>query len=100
MKVTRENIEELPVSIHQKRLLRALLSDIDEINETKLTEPIYINWIDEHTDYSPERIDPCPDFYGLYTLKREDIPSETIGVEMDIDTLDVVICALNNYVTY
>ena len=58
---------------------------------------IYIIWIDEHTEYSPERIDPCPDYYGMYSVGIEGT-NDTIGVEMDIDTLDTSLCLLCGYV--
>lgn len=99
MKITEETICKIPEK--EQGLVRALLKDVDEINEFIFPKDkkIYLNWIDEHTEYSPEWTDPCPDFYGMYTVRREGV-AETIGVEMDLDTLDTALCLLNNFVVY
>ena len=68
MKVTYENIEDLPIDNKYKVILKALLTDIDEINNANLKDPIYIDWEENHTEYSPEWTEPCPDFYGTYSL--------------------------------
>ena len=96
MIITEENIKSLPISDHEKGLLRALLQDLEEINHNLplFTYDLELEWIDTHTEYSPERTDPCPDFYGMYRIWQED---DTIGVEMDLDTLDSALCLLHNY---
>lgn len=98
MKITEENIKSLPIE-SGKRLLKALLKDLEEINQNGVIK-LYIDWIDKHTEYSPERVDPCPDYYGMYRIVLEDDPRETIGVEMTLEELDVAICALSNYIEY
>ena len=98
MRVTYENVKTLPINDREKRLLRALLLDIDDINKMNLKPPIYIDWQDFHNEYSPERTDPCPDYYGCYTLKSDALEGEIIGVEMTIDMLDDTLCTLSNYV--
>lgn len=97
MKLTLETIKELPIGSSDKRILIALLDDIDFINE-KGGVKVFINWIEHHTEYSPEWTDPCPDFYGMYTILLEDDPRESIGVEMDLEQLDNSLCALVNYI--
>jgi len=92
MNVTYDNVDDLPIK--KKLLLKALLKDLDEIN-AKSNKKLYINWIDTHTEYSPERTDPCPDYYGMFQIKCED---DTIGIEMTIEDLDMVMCALYNYI--
>lgn len=99
MKVTYENIEDLPIDNKDKVILKALLTDIDEINNANLKDPIYIDWEENHTEYSPERTEPCPDFYGTYSLIRN-TTKDKLGVEMNIDTLDIALCLLNNYIIY
>lgn len=99
MKITYENIEDLPIDNKDKVILKALLTDIDEINNANLKDPIYIDWEENHTEYSPEWTDPCPDFYGTYFLIRS-TTKDKLGVEMNIDTLDIALCLLNNYIIY
>ena len=99
MKATYENIEDLPIDNKDKVILKALLTDIDEINNANLKDPIYIDWEEYHTKYSPEWTDPCPDLYGTYSLIRS-TTKDKLGVEMDIDTLDIALCLLNNYIIY
>lgn len=99
MKVTYENIEDLPIDNKDKVILKALLTDIDEINNANLKDPIYIDWEENHTEYSPERTEPCPDFYGTYSLIRS-TTKDKLGVEIDLDTLDIALCLLNNYIIY
>lgn len=96
MKITKDNIEDLPIKDGNKLLLKALLKDIDEINH-KSKKKIYIDWQDWHNEYSPERVDPCPDFYGFYTIRRES-DDDSIGVEMTIDTLDYSLCMLCDFI--
>jgi hypothetical protein len=85
MKITFDNLSSLPISLRESELLKALLNDLNEIN-SKLDKEIYIDWNNEHTEYSPERVDPCPDYYGTYTIRYD--KDSTIGSEMDIETLD------------
>jgi hypothetical protein len=49
--------------------------------------------IDEHTEYSPERVDPCPDYYGMYRLWQG---NKTLGIEMDLEILDYVLAVLSD----
>ena len=95
MIVTLENIKDIPISEKEQELLKALLIDLEEINHNlplKMSN-ISIDWIDEHTEYSPERTDPCTDYYGYYRLRQG---NEILGVEMDLEILDYVLCVLSN----
>ena len=95
MRITESNIENIPIK--ERALVRALLNDMEEINHNlPLHFPnLELEWIDTHTEYSPERTDPCPDYYGMYRVWRGD---DYIGVEMDLDTLDSALCLLYNFV--
>lgn len=110
MKVTVDNI----VNIERingydlengKMILKALLDDIKELNDLLIDKgesyrQIYIDYINEHTEYSPERVDPCPDYYGMFTLRFEKNPYETIGDIMLLDELDNAICILINFMEF
>lgn len=109
MKVTIDNINKIDYfggighdyNESFKSILSALLIDIAELNnQIDENKYIYIDYEDEHTQYSPERTDPCPDYYGYFTLRFENNPYEKIGDYMDLDTLDTVICSLINFVEF
>lgn len=95
MKITLENIEQIPEE--ERMLVKALLKDLEEVNNKSLIQ-LYINWQEWHDNYSPERVDPCPDYYGYYTIRLESNPSEFIGVQMTLRELDEAMCLLCNYV--
>jgi hypothetical protein len=97
MIVTEDKISTLPISDYDKGLLKALLIDLEEINHNLPLKAsnINIDWIDVHNEYSPERVDPCPDYYGYYRLWQG---NKTLGVEMDLETLDYALCLLHNFV--
>ena len=97
MKITEETICKIPEK--EQGLVKALLQDLEEINHNLplRSKELYLDWIDEHTEYSPERVDPCPDFYGMYRVKRG---SEVLGIEMTLNDLDMALCLLHNYIVY
>lgn len=97
MKVEETNIKDIPISGNERGLLKVLLSDLEEINN-KIPEKLYIDWQEFHNEWSPERTDPCPDYYGYYTLRLEKDPYENIGVEMTLDDLDSSLCLLIEFV--
>jgi hypothetical protein len=92
MIVKEENINKLPEK--EQGLVKALLIDIAEINNHTHSN-LKLDWIDEHTEWSPERTDPCPDYYGMYRVVKDN--GEYIGVEMTLDDLDIALCLLHNY---
>lgn len=99
MKITELTLCKVPKK--EQRLLAALLNDLEEINSSEvssfISKTLYIDWQDYHNEYSPERVDPCPDFYGYYTL-RDSFNDKVIGIEMTINDLDMVLCTLCEYV--
>ena len=97
MKITKDNIDVVPKK--EQVVLLALLDDLEFINNNS-TNKLFINWIEFHTEYSPEWTEPCPDFYGMYELRLEDDPRESIGIEMTLNELDMAMCTLYNYVEY
>ena len=92
MKITKETICKIPEK--EQGLVKALLVDLEEINQSTNKE-LYLDWIDTHTEYSPERTDPCPDFYGMYRVIRN---GDVLGVEMTLDELDISLCLLHNFI--
>ena len=92
MKITKENYEVVPEN--EQSILLSLLDDLDDINGSSLySNNLYIIWTEEHIDWSPERTDPCPDYYGYYRLR---LGSDYIGETMSLDQLDSAICLLYN----
>ena len=80
-------------AVEQDRLLlKALYDDLNEINKLLIINgydmQLRIDYENNHTEYSPERTDPCPDFYGMFTLSFEHNQNEIIGDIMTIDELD------------
>ena len=95
MKLTRFNFKDV-VPKNEQQLLIALFDDLDDVNECGKTN-LYIDWQDWHDEYSAERTDPCPDYYGYYTLRFENMNDETVGLQMTIDELDNALCLLYSY---
>lgn len=97
MKVTFDNIKDIPLKEVERDLLVSLLMDIDEINSIT-GDNLYIDWQDYHNEYSPERTDPCPDYYSYYTIWFNE--DEHIGLEVTIDQLEEYLCVLSSYVDF
>lgn len=95
MKVTKKNYKQF-VPKDEHPLLSALFQDLEDVNQYT-EDNLYIDWQDYHDEYSAERTDPCPDYYGTYTLRFEKKPNDNIGGHMTIDELDTAICILFNY---
>lgn len=103
MRVDFENYKEVPKKEHKK--LYSLLIEIEELNGLldKLNlenRKVFIDWQHYHNEYSEERVDPCPDYYGYYRIKFENNKLENVGLEMTLDELDTVLCALINLLEY
>jgi len=105
MKITKENINELNIHDSEKKLLNALLDDLkefnDELDKQNLSnKKLYIDYQNYHNEYSPERCDPCPDYFGYYFLRFENNPHETCGNEMSLDEIDIILCVLINFIEF
>lgn len=96
MKITRENYQTV-IPKNEQELLNSLFDDLDDINRYHPNNKLYIEWQNWHDEYSCERTDPCPDFYGYYSLKFENLPNETVGTVMTINDLDSTLCVLFSY---
>ena len=104
MKITIDNYKKI-IPKENQSLMLGLLIDLEELN-TELDDiqesyrKLYIDYITEHTEYSPERTDPCPDYYGMYKLVFDKNPYENVGTEMTIEELDSALCILINFVEF
>ena len=104
MKITIDNYKEL-IPKENQLLMHGLLLDLEELNTEleNIQEPyrkLYIDYIDEHTEYSSERTDPCPDYFGMYRLVFEKNEYETVGEEMTINELDNALYVLINFIEF
>ena len=108
MRVTSHNINEIDyvwssksTIDYSRSLLMNLVLDAVSVNmyleKINPDRKIYIDYETEHTEYSPERVDPCPDYYGSFTLRYENYPNETIGDPMTIDELNNALFILNEF---
>jgi hypothetical protein len=104
MKITIDNYKKL-IPEENQSLMFGLLIDLEELNTEleNIQEPyrkLYIDYITEHTEYSPERTEPLVDYYGMYRLIFEKNPYESVGTEMTIDELDNALCVLINFIEF
>ena len=110
MKVTKENIKDINYIPEYyniatgRSVLESLLDDIEDINNTLKhdgfeNKQIYIDYENEHTVYSCERIEPCPDYYGFFRVKYIK-SNQCIGDIMHLNELDDCLCLLYDFVNY
>jgi len=104
MKITIDNLKEAKkindkISIYY---LESLCIDLMELNnelenQNLNNKKIYIDIQDFHNEYSPERVDPCPDYYGMFSLRFE-INDYMIGDYIErLDDLDTIIFTLIDF---
>lgn len=101
MKVTKENLEEVK-KINNKvhiEYLESLCIDLMDLNNelensNLYHKRIYLDIQDYHNEYSPERTDPCPDYYGMFSLRFEN-DNYMIGDFIErLDELDTILFTL------
>ena len=102
MKLTFENYKKI-IPEEEQGLMGGLLLDLMELNQNLNDKgqgyrALFIDYQDYHNEYSDERTDPCPDYYGYYRLYSEKDPYNHIGLEMTIHDLDDALCLLCNFV--
>ena len=110
MKVTLENIKNIEYFVDgntlieiDQNLLESLYIELKGLNNAlenqgQSNKELYIDYIDKHTEYSPERTDPCPDYYGMFRLRFVWGDNDSVGVEMTLDELDSAICILSDFI--
>lgn len=102
MKLNNENYKNY-VPEKDQELFEALLIDLSILNRLLADQgdayrQLYFDIETNHTPYSPERTDPCPDYYGMYTIRFEKNEYETVGDCMTINELDNAMLILSNFV--
>lgn len=95
MKIVNEEYEISCLPVKEQSRIKSLLEDLSEINNLKIRPELNIYWQEWHDSCSPERTDPCPDYYGYYTLRID--PYESLGEPMNINELDNLMCYLTCY---
>lgn len=101
MKITIDNLQEAKkinytISVYY---LESLCIDLMELNNelennNLYHKRIYLDIQDYHNEYSPERTDPCPDYYGMFSLRFEN-DNYMIGDYIErLDDLDTIIFTL------
>lgn len=96
MNITKKNIDTIDIDEKTREMLRADLEDIYGIN-AKSGKRFFISRQDFHDEYSPERTDPCPDYYGYFTIREWSRPYEVIGPQCATeDELEDVIMTISN----
>ena len=105
MRITIDNLKEL-CPIEEQNLMESLLIDLVEFNQ--MLENIgmerlkvYFDRQTTHTEYSPEWTEPCPDYYGFYSIRFEnDDSGEMVGDYMTINDLDNAMLLLVNFIEH
>lgn len=96
MRITKENLNDIEVSEEIRQHLKWDLDDIREINLICKEELFYLDWQEFHNEYSCERTDPCPDYYGYFSIRRVS-DNDLIGLECATeDELQTSICVLSD----
>jgi len=94
MIVNYKNISEIfEKDTREYELLKALLDDLYMYNEKYFPKEMSIEYVTDHTEYSPERTDPCPDYYHTFNIRWKGF-SETIVDNLTLHDLDEHMCTL------
>lgn len=101
MKITIDNLEEAK-KINDKiniSYLESLYIDLMELNNELENQnlnhkKLYIDIQDYHNEYSPERTDPCPDYYGMFSLRFEKNEMKIGEYIKNLEDLDSILFTL------
>ena len=101
MKITIDNLEEAK-KINDKiniSYLESLCIDLMELNNELENQnlnhkKLYIDIQDYHNEYSPERTDPCPDYYGMFSLRFEKNEMKIGEYIKNLEDLDSILFTL------
>ena len=104
--ISKENIKNIEyfagskeTNEYNRSLLISLINDLHNINCLLKDKNICLSIIyeDQHTTYSPERVDPCPDFYGCFSIVNT-YNNERIGDVMTLYELDNTLYLLYDFI--
>lgn len=94
-RITLDNIGSFEfINSKDKTLLISLINDLTELN-SYIGGNFCIYVEDKHTEWSAERCDPCPDYYGYYMIGFDPDNNEYIGDYMDLNELDSALYILH-----
>lgn len=94
-RITSDNLYSLEfINSKDKTFLISLINDLTELN-SYIGGNLCIYLEDKHTEWSPERCDPCPDYYGYYRIGFDPDNNEYIGDYMDLSELDSTLYILH-----
>ena len=107
MKITIDNIQEAK-KINDKiniSYLESLCKDLIELNNELENQnlnhkKLYIDIQDYHNEYSPERTDPCPDYYGMFSLRFEKNEMKIGEYIKNLEDLDSILFTLIEFLEY
>lgn len=85
----------IDISDNDIDLLYAILIDLEDNNNNVFPKAMEICLNIEHTQYSPEWVEPMPDFYGMFCIKYVDNNADIIGDWIaDVHELDNIMFVL------
>lgn len=98
MKLTKDNyIDVLKIfnkfTEYDIGLVKSLLLDVDEYSDCVFPCKLELHINEYHTNYSAERTDPCPDYYGMFYIKWE-FSDDIINDYFTLNELDDHMCTL------
>lgn len=93
MRISKNNLDKIDVKPSERKILSGILTDIESLNEMTGRD-FYIDWQHFHNKYSPERTDPCPDYYGFFSIRTETYASTIGDYYEDVTSLDDAVLVL------
>ena len=99
MKLTFDNYKDIlnkfnTFNEHDIGLVESLLKDAYEYTTNgRFPDILEIHIDGDHTDWSPERVEPCPDYYGTFSIKWA-CHNDTINDGLILADLDDNMCTL------
>lgn len=98
MTITTDNYKNI-VPEKDQNIIYSLLLDILELNNSREGLNLYLDIQDYHNEYSDERIEPCPDYYGTYSINflAEEGSYNSLVYELSAEELDVAVWSIYKF---